>query len=323
MIIKYGTRDKNIDITSICIEKLCTNNIIRIPKEDSKRKEYFGQTTFGAVNSIFIIRGDAITEYRSNIEIEIDVSNECILCRIFNNTYRHRSNLTNLNIICVDAPVDMFSPTNKLEIIHSKINIKGGKIGGKNNVQIPHQKMLVEYLTGHEKVLEVGSNIGRSALIIAHILQEKKNYSLVSVECCKEHLYYLHANKSCHNLYFHIEESALSKRQLIMNASTRDIQISNTLINGYDYVNIIGFKDIQKKYNILFDTLVLDCGNMFYYILQDMPEILERIKLIIMTNDCNIDQKKYIDDCLLHNKFHLSCVEEKETNKNYYEVWKK
>ena len=124
-------------------------------------------------------------------------------------------------------------------------------------------------------------------------------------------------------MYFHIEDSALSKKQLIQHTFTREIRISNVLINGYEYVKTIGFADIQKKYKIWFDTLVLDCGNMFYYILQDMPEILDNIKLIIMTNDCSIDEKTYIDISLLNKKFHLLCVEENGTNKNYYEVWKK
>ena len=340
MIIKYGTRDKNIDITDICIDKLCNDNIICIPKEDGKRNEYFDDPYFGVFKSVFIIKGDTVTEYKANIDIMFDISNEYILNPTVNlNPVVNEDDISGNsipNIICTDEPevikvinfetirrATSIASCNNLNSIHGKINIRGGKIGGKNNVQIPHQNMLVEYLTGNEKVLEVGGNIGRSALILAHILQEKRNNNLVSVECCKEHLHFLRLNKACHNLYFHIEDSALSKKQLIQHTFTREIRISNVLINGYEYVKTIGFADIQKKYKIWFDTLVLDCGNMFYYILQDMPEILDNIKLIIMTNDCSIDEKTYIDISLLNKKFHLLCVEENGTNKNYYEVWKK
>lgn len=34
-----------------------------------------------------------------------------------------------------------------------------------------------------------------------------------------------------------------------------------------------------------FDALAVDCEGAFYYILLDMPEILEHVKLIIIEND--------------------------------------
>jgi hypothetical protein len=55
--------------------------------------------------------------------------------------------------------------------------------------------------------------------------------------------------------------------------------------------NILG-----KKYNIDFDTLVLDCEGAFYYILNDFPEILENIKTIFVENDYNdIEHKNFVD----------------------------
>jgi hypothetical protein len=42
---------------------------------------------------------------------------------------------------------------------------------------------------------------------------------------------------------------------------------------------------ISVTLTMCFDTLVLDCEGAFYYILQDTPEILEGIKLLIMEND--------------------------------------
>ena len=56
---------------------------------------------------------------------------------------------------------------------------------------------------------------------------------------------------------------------------------------------------IKTKYNIEFDTLVLDCEGAFYYILMDMPEILDNINLIIMENDYqDYNHKLFIDDVL-------------------------
>ncbi len=76
-----------------------------------------------------------------------------------------------------------------------------------------------------------------------------------------------------------------------------------------------------------FDTLVLDCEGAFYYILMDMPEILNNINLIIMENDYwDITQKHYIDNILFKNNFYRDYVESGGWGpcyNNFYEVWKK
>jgi hypothetical protein len=75
-------------------------------------------------------------------------------------------------------------------------------------------------------------------------------------------------------------------------------------------VNTITLDQLNRKYNIQFDTLVLDCEGAFYYILMDMPEILDNIKLIIMENDyLNFSEKQYIDDVLIKNNFYRDYVE--------------
>jgi hypothetical protein len=103
--------------------------------------------------------------------------------------------------------------------------------------------------------------------------------------------------------------------------------VSDILLEGYKEVNTITWEELNKKYNIQFDTLVLDCEGAFYNILMDMPEILDNIKLIIMENDYhNITKKEYVDEVLLKNNFHMSCSEGGGWGpcKDYfYEVWKK
>ena len=50
----------------------------------------------------------------------------------------------------------------------------------------------------------------------------------------------------------------------------------------------------------------MDCEGAFYYILMDMPEILDNINLIIMENDYYVlEQKKYIDNILTKNNFYV------------------
>ena len=85
--------------------------------------------------------------------------------------------------------------------------------------------------------------------------------------------------------------------------------------------------NLKNKYNIEFDTLVLDCEGAFYYILMDMPDILNNINLIIMENDYwDLNKKQYIDTILIQNNFYRDYVEGGGWGpcyNNFFEVWKK
>jgi len=206
----------------------------------------------------------------------------------------------------------------KLKKIHTKLNIKYGSF----NEELPEQLMSVKYLKGHEKVLEIGGNIGRNSLIIASIVN---NNNFVSLECDTEISKQLIENRDLNNFSFAVENSALSKRKLIQKGW--DTKPSEVLEEGYKEVNTISYDELLEKYNIKFDTLVLDCEGAFYYILMDMPEILNDIKLIIMENDYNdIDHKKYIDNEMIKKGFYNDYREAGGwgvCSNNFFEVWKK
>jgi len=103
---------------------------------------------------------------------------------------------------------------------------------------------------------------------------------LVTLESNADIARQLIENRNLNNLNFHIENSALSSRKLIQRGW--DTIPSDILQEGFQWVNTLTFNEIQTKYNITFDTLVLDCEGAFYYILLDTPEILDNVNLIIM-----------------------------------------
>jgi FkbM family methyltransferase len=184
--------------------------------------------------------------------------------------------------------------------------------------------MVVKYLTGNEKVLEIGGNIGRNSLVIAHILEDNQK-NLVVLETDDNIAKQLIENRTLNKFTFNIENSALSKRNLIQKGW--DTIESNKLLDGYKKVKTITLEELYSKYNIQFDTLVLDCEGAFYYILMDMPEILDNVKLIIMENDYwDISKKHYIDSILKKNNFYVDYVESGgwgPCSSNFFEVWKK
>jgi FkbM family methyltransferase len=294
MKIYYGITNNSIDVTSICIEKLTNNNIIKIPSGDYNRAKYFTDPLYKVHKKIIISINDTLTEYDEFTEIKINILN---------------------NTITVINENDI---NNKLTNIHSNLKIKYGNL----NEELPEQKMVVRYLTGNEKILEIGGNIGRNSLVIASILKDSSN--LVTLECDANISNQLTENKILNNLNFHIESSALSNRKLIQKGW--DTIPSDILQPGYKLVDTITLENLKNKYNIDFDTLVLDCEGAFYFILMDMPDILNNINLIIMENDYwDISKKNYIDEVLIKNNFYVDyseCGGWGPCYNNFFEVWK-
>ncbi|NDE14365.1 hypothetical protein EBZ80_05475 [bacterium] len=92
----------------------------------------------------------------------------------------------------------------------------------------------------------------------------------------------------------------------------------------------ITYPDLVKKYDKKFDTLVLDCEGAFYHILQDYPEILENINLIIMENDYkDINQYQYVSTQLRTRGFSVAMSKalnidwETACKDFFFEVWKR
>jgi FkbM family methyltransferase len=297
MKITYGTKDVNIDVTQICLNNLATNNIIIIPSDDHKRAQWFSDPIEGILKKIFVTIKNVTTEFDDQQTIQINVDNNKLIT----------INDNNIN--------------NLMLKIHDQLKIKHGILWQ----ELPEQKMSLRYLTGYEKVLEIGGNIGRNSLVIAHILGNNNN-NLVTLESDTSIANQLKENRDLNNFTFHIENSALSKRKLIQ--CGWNTKVSDKLLPGYKNVNTITLKELYSKYNIVFDTLVLDCEGAFYYILLDMPEILNKINLIIMENDYyDISHKNYIDMILQNNQFKVDYAESGggwgACQDRFYEVWRR
>jgi FkbM family methyltransferase len=289
MQIYYGTQYSKIDVTDICIRTLNVDNIITIPMGDHERASFFTDPLNGIEKMIIIFNNDTYTYYDIDTAITINI---------------------------LTKEVSSYS---KINSIHSKLKLEFGSF----NDELPEQKMVVRNLTGKEKVLEIGGNIGRNTLVIASILEDSAN--LVTLESDPEIANQLKINKDLNNFNFNIECSALSNRKLMQNGWTTTP--SDTLSEGYHWVNTITLVDLKSKYNIDFDTLVLDCEGAFYYILMDMPEILNNINLIIMENDYwDISHKNYIDFILRNNNFRVKYSESGgwgPCSNKFFEVWEK
>jgi FkbM family methyltransferase len=304
--ILYGTQDTYIDVTEICLtrQELIKNNIITIPEDDFLRSTYFSDPIVGALKYIFIKKLDTheCYKYDDTVDIIIDMSK---------NTTEGVIHITTKKC-----------PNKKLEKIHKTLKLYYGTF----QEELPLQKLVLKYLTGNENVVELGGNIGRVSLVIASILGNANNqHNFVSIESNPSIASQLIHNRNMNSFYFHVECAALSKRNLIQQGM--ETKVSDDLLDGYIKVNSITFEDLQSKYNIQFDTLVVDCEGAFYYIILDFPDFLDNIKLIIMKNNyVSLPKKLYINDILKINGFYVEYVESGGWGPcydNFYEVWKK
>lgn len=292
MKITYGSPEKNIDITDLIHTKHTSHSVAYIPSGDIKRARIFSDPLPNILKSIFLTVNGLTKMYTDETELYIDFKNGLV-----------------------------FTENIPLQELHRSLSLDFGSFQD----ELPEQKMAVRYLTGKEKVLEIGGNIGRNSLIISSILRRQNNRQFVVLETDRNIYLKLIHNKDLNDLVFYVENSALSKRKLIQKGW--DTIQSDELLPGYTNVKCIDWEALCKKYAIEFDTLVLDCEGAFYYILKDMPEILTNIQLIIMENDyTNISHKRYVDMILRKYRFAVDYQESGGWGPCYncfFEVWKR
>lgn len=295
MKIFYGDKQTFVDITDTVFEKckhLGQSGQYIIPANDVRRAKIFGDPLYGVVKKIVIITDEKTQIFDHNDEILITLPNTVSIIE---------------------------SPISKLNKIHKNLKFLGGRLTD----ELPEQLMVVKFLDPNSKVLELGSNIGRNTLVISSILNNDSN--LVTCESDVQICHDLEINKNINNMKFNIENSALSYRNLIQKGW--DTIPSDTLLPGYKQVNTVTFEQLEEKYAITFDTLVVDCEGALYYILKDKGDILKNIKMVIMENDYwEIEKKVFVDKML--ESYNFGCIYREAGGWGpcfdyFFQVWKK
>jgi FkbM family methyltransferase len=311
-----------LDITQYVLSHFVRQNIALIPKDDNDRAYLFTDPQYGVLKVVTIITDDAETIVDHTRQAYIDLTTQKIymddIPSYIKDIYPYDFNKASHAII-----------ENNLKEVHKGLKL----VHGSMTQEFPEQGMAMRFLTGKEKVLEIGANVGRNSLMIQSILSKKGNTNFVTLESDDGIASQLQENRDANDMYFHIEASALSKRKLIQ--CGWDTIISDEVLPGYHSVQTITLEELRNKYKIAFDTLVLDCEGAFYYILMDMPDIMDNINLVIMENDYYMEgHKKFIDDTLTKNglkRVYVQCGgwecrnvnKFRDTYMNFFEVWQK
>jgi len=222
---------------------------------------------------------------------------------------------------CIMVDVGFVSIAEKVvNYLHTKLRISGGDMKD----EYPEQLMVARYLNPQATVLELGSNIGRNSLIIGSILDNSSR--LVTVECdvntCKQ----LKDNRNINGLNFHVCEAALSLRRLAQKGwETMVLEPGALVANGYVEVPTTSYQELKSKCGLTPDTLVVDVEGAMYYIVQDMPEILDDVNTIIIENDYPLlSQKLEMDARFIEKGFKLVFQQpgpQHPCQDCFYEVW--
>jgi FkbM family methyltransferase len=298
--IGYGIENRYLDVTLLALKQCIKDNILQIPSSEVNRAMLFSDPVPGTLKHICVIIDNDRTIYKHGDEMSIpfDVP-------------------LNLDLGQTMGPVEA---RNKLAQIHASLVLKEGNLYD----EYPEQLMSVMFIKPNDKVLEIGSNIGRNTLTISSLLTDQNN--LVTLECDPKSYNILLENRALNKYNFRAVNKALSYRPLVLNKWDSK-PFTGIVPENHIKVDTITFDDLEESNNIKFDTLVADCEGALYYIFLDNPDILNHINTIIVENDYHdLSHKEKVDNIICCKGFQRVYFQPGGWGpcaSRFFEVWKK
>lgn len=298
----YGASEKEdvIDVTNVLFQTYMGRNeqdhlVVCIPPGDRKRSFLFNDPARGKEKIVFVYKDDkliASLDQQSSMTIPL-----------FAWTPR-----------CLGTAEGL------LHVIHSLTTFHFGSLFD----ELTEQLMICRFLPNDAKVLEIGTNVGRTARVISFLLHDETNF--VTMEANRSSFNMAVINRDTNpKRNYHIEHAALSRTPMY----SHDMDCIPEPRDGYEPVPIMTFSDLKQKHPINFDTLIVDCEGAFYNIYKEFPEVLDNIKLVIVENDYHHRKEKTFID-VAFSTHGLQCVyRESFLGHNvpcedcFYEVWQK
>jgi len=189
---------------------------------------------------------------------------------------------------------------------------ENGNIINHLNIEKQEQEQVSKYITPDCVVLELGARYGTVSCIINSKLSNPSNQ--VSVEPDTLVWDCLEKNMIANNCKFHIIKGAISNTPLSISGkgyATRTLESAENTIPTYS------LEEIEKKYNLTFNTLVADCEGFLETFFDQNPTFYKQLKLIIFEKDFpqNCNYSKIIKNLQLHNF--------NQFEKGFRQVWSK
>lgn len=213
-----------------------------------------------------------------------------------------------------------FDIKTKLNYYHKLVEIK---YGSKYDEDV-EQYLCMKYIDKNDIILELGGNIGRVSILLSILINNENN--LVVLESNEQHYNEFLENYNMNNCKFNVLNRALSIQPLYQYGwQSFTLEEYNNIIEEQRHlikqIKTITYKEILSKYNLTFNTLVIDCEGAFYNIIKEEPNILNTINKIIIENDYNCENK-YLYLKQLYEKNNFKLVENIKLDKKHYTTHK-
>lgn len=164
--------------------------------------------------------------------------------------------------------------------IHNKLKY----VYGNPNMELPEQQLISEYISPNDIVLELGTNIGLSTMMIAYHLSDSAN--LVTSESDPDNWNKAMKNRDANNFKYYIVPAISDKKMIQSGWSTKIIKDHDRLPKGWEYIPTVSLDAIKKLSKLdHFNALVIDCEGCANAVLAENPEILQNAKVIIFEHD--------------------------------------
>lgn len=196
-------------------------------------------------------------------------------------------------VVIEDGPTD-FSMQNernrqRCEGVLCTIDENGFK--DMNGGRVPFRKeefehsMVLRYVKPNASVLEIGTRYGTSTCVLSRILQNSGKQ--VGVEADEDVWKSLEENLQRNGCRAKIFQGALGlkgkTKKKEKNGSEWTTQFGDS--DSGSSVPTITYQQLEQKYNLRFDTLLVDCEGCFDQFLQDFPDSVNHVSTILLEAD--------------------------------------
>jgi len=167
--------------------------------------------------------------------------------------------------------------------------------------EVPEQITVCAHLLPTDCVLELGGSIGRNSCVINSILEDKTKHLVIEPSVSESQR--LALNRSNTKCGFHIVTSAVSNVPLFLKGwHTFEKPVPDSI-----KVNTVTYPELQSKYNMNFNVLVIDNEGNFVKMMKAFDTILDNIRMVIIEHDFNsLDDLNFFKSTMTNSGFNMT-----------------
>ncbi|MBD0403393.1 FkbM family methyltransferase [Flammeovirga sp. EKP202] len=184
------------------------------------------------------------------------------------------------------------------------------------------REFIPKYLDKNASVLELGGCIGVVSCVINGVLNERNKH--VTVEANPFLIQHLEHNKERNHCGFHVENRIVAKAKTVTFNIQKSIVQGSANIESAQKVEVEGItpEELEKKYNLKFDTLIMDIEGGELQFFRDFQPFLKTLKSIYFEihpfeNILTLEEAEECESILKALGF------QKKLDEDYFQIWEK